>query len=191
MRVIGGMAGGRRLAAPRGMSTRPTADRVKEALFNILAGVIEPFDTCPVLDVFAGTGNLGIEALSRGAPCAVFVDNSREAAAVIAKNLHCTGFSQKGRIIARDYRAAFTALAATGQTFRLVFLDPPYRKELLETCLAEFAAAGLLHEGGVLVAEHSSRDVLAEQFATLHQWDKRVYGDTALTFFTLPLKGRP
>lgn len=185
MRVISGTAGGRKLAAPRGMGTRPTADRVKEALFNILAGIIEPYDSCSVLDVFAGTGNLGIEALSRGARWAVFIDNNREAADVVAKNLQTTGFSRKAQIIVRDYHAALSMLAAAGNKFQLVFLDPPYRKELLETCLAQCAATALLQDGGVLVAEHSARDVLAEQFGALHQWDKRVYGDTALTFFTL------
>jgi 16S rRNA (guanine966-N2)-methyltransferase len=191
MRVIGGTAGGRRLATPRGMATRPTADRVKEALFNILNGAIEQIETCTVLDVFAGTGNLGIEALSRGVRHAVFIDSSRDAARLIARNLQTTGFTNRAQVVARDYRAAFTLLAAAGRTFRLVFLDPPYGNEPLEACLTALATSTLLEEGTVLVAEHSSRDHFAETYGPLQQWDKRIYGDTALTFYTKPWKGQP
>ncbi|HOI17863.1 MAG TPA: RsmD family RNA methyltransferase, partial [Geobacteraceae bacterium] len=98
MRVIGGTARGRRLLAPRGLDTRPTSDKVKEALFSILGGMLGPLDGCSVLDIFAGTGSLGIEAMSRGADSAVFIDAGREAAAVIAKNLETTGFADRSRV---------------------------------------------------------------------------------------------
>lgn len=191
MRVIGGTARGRRLLAPRGLDTRPTSDKVKEALFSILAGMFGPLDGSSVLDVFAGTGNLGIEAMSRGAGQAVFIDAGREAAAVLAKNLDATGFSDRSTILAQDFRAAFTRLERAGQNFRLVFLDPPYGKGLLEKSLDQLAESTLLDEGAVVVAELSSREEIGSDFGSLHQCDRRVYGDTALTFFTLTRKGSP
>jgi 16S rRNA (guanine(966)-N(2))-methyltransferase RsmD len=191
MRVIGGTARGRRLLAPRGLDTRPTSDKVKEALFSILVGMLGPLDGCSVLDIFAGTGSLGIEAMSRGADHAVFIDAGREAAAVIAKNLETTGFADRSRVFAQDFHAALTRLERDGRTFRLVFLDPPYRKGLLEKCLDRLGASTLLEEDSVIVAELSSRDALDPAFGSLLQCDRRVYGDTALTFFTMTRKGSP
>lgn len=191
MRVIGGSARGRRLLAPRGLDTRPTSDKVKEALFSILAGMTGPLDGCSVLDIFAGTGSLGIEAMSRGAACAVFIDAGREAAAVLRKNLETTGFADKGRVLVQDFPAALARLERDGRTFRLVFLDPPYRKGLLDKCLVRLAQSPLLEEDAVVVAELSSRDELGAAFGPLLLCDRRVYGDTALTFFTMTRKGSP
>lgn len=191
MRVIGGTARGRRLLAPRGLDTRPTSDKVKEALFSILGGMLGPLDGCSVLDIFAGAGSLGIEAMSRGADSAVFIDAGREAAAAIAKNLETTGFADRSRVFAQDFHAALARLEREGRTFRLVFLDPPYRKGLLEKCLTRLGASTLLEEDSVVVAELSSRDELEPAFGALLQCDRRVYGDTALTFFTMTRKGSP
>jgi 16S rRNA (guanine(966)-N(2))-methyltransferase RsmD len=191
MRVIGGTARGRRLLAPRGLDTRPTSDKVKEALFSILAGMLGPLDGGAVLDVFAGTGSLGIEALSRGAGQAVFIDAGREAATVLAKNLEITGFADRSMILTQDFRAAFTRLECAGRNFQLVFLDPPYRKGLVEESLEQLAESTMLDEGAVVVAELSSREEIRSAFGSLHQCDRRVYGDTALTFFTLTRKGSP
>lgn len=191
MRVIGGTARGRRLLAPRGLDTRPTSDKVKEALFSILGGMLGPLEGCSVLDIFAGTGSLGIEAMSRGADSAVFIDAGREAAAVIAKNLETTGFADRSRVFAQDFHAALAHLERDGRTFRLTFLDPPYRKGLLEKCLEQLDASTLLEENSVVVAELSSREELKTAFGSLRQCDRRVYGDTALTFFTMTRKGSP
>jgi 16S rRNA (guanine(966)-N(2))-methyltransferase RsmD len=189
MRVIGGTARGRRLLAPRGLDTRPTSDKVKEALFSILAGLLGPLDGNSVLDVFAGTGSLGIEAMSRGAAQAVFIDAGRQAATVLAKNLDATGFSGRSMILTQDFRAAFTRLERAGRNFRLVFLDPPYGKGLLEKSLEQLAESTMLDEGAVVVAELSSREEIGSAFGSLRQCDRRVYGDTALTFFTMTRKG--
>jgi 16S rRNA (guanine(966)-N(2))-methyltransferase RsmD len=191
MRVIGGTARGRRLLAPRGLDTRPTSDKVKEALFSILAGMIGPLDGSSVLDVFAGTGSLGIEAMSRGAGQAVFIDAGRVAVTVLAKNLQTTGFADRSTILTQNFRAAFTRLESAGRNFRIVFLDPPYGKGLLEKSLEQLSESTMLDEGAVVVAEHSSREEIRSAFGPLRQCDRRVYGDTALTFFTLTRKGSP
>ncbi len=183
MRIIAGTARGRRLHAPRGLSTRPTADKVKEALFSILEGVFGPFDGCTVLDLFAGTGNLGIEALSRGAAEAVFIDSGRDAAAIIARNLESTGFRDRGRIISRDFRAALASLESAHRRFGLIFIDPPYGKGLVEKTLDLLGSSSIPEAGAIVVAEHSARDGLGAEFGRLRNIDRRSYGDTALAFF--------
>lgn len=189
MRVIGGTARGRRLLAPRGLATRPTSDKVKEALFSILHGIFGPLDNCPVLDVFAGSGNLGIEALSRGAPEVVFVESSREAAAVIARNLETTGFKENGRILTRDFRSAFASLESARRRFGIVFLDPPYQKGLVEKALVLLSESTLVDDGTVLVAEFSVREEIGNEFGRLRRIDGRSYGDTALAFFITTERG--
>lgn len=191
MRVIGGSARGRRLLAPKGMDTRPTSDRVKEALFGILTAMAGPLDGCVALDLFAGTGGLGIEALSRGAERAVFVDSGREAAAVIAGNLESTRFREQGRVIRSDFRSALTVLESEKAEFGLIFIDPPYRKGLMEACLLRLAESPIVAEGAIIVAEHSSREETLPQYGTLRRFEVRVYGDTALSFFIKTEKGSP
>lgn len=189
MRVIGGSSRGRRLQTPRGLSIRPTSDKVKESLFNILGGMLGQLDGCTVLDIFAGTGNLGIEALSRGAKSAVFIDNSRESATIIAKNLSCTGFTDKSRVILKDFCQALGMLESAGDVFQLIFCDPPYQKGLTERCLKQLGKSSIFDKQTVIVAEFSSREDIAECHGCLQQIDKRVYGDTALAFFTTTQKG--
>lgn len=180
-RVIAGAAGGRRIRALPGRETRPTADRVKEALFNILG---ERVDGSRVLDLFAGTGNLGIEALSRGAVRAVFVDRDARSARLIRENLAGLGFAGRGEVLAHDAQSALARLSAAGEAFDLIFLDPPYGQGLLPPLLAALAATGVLAPGGVVVAEHSRRDTLPEAAGPLIMSDRRRYGDTMLSFFS-------
>ncbi len=189
MRVIGGAARGRRLYSPRGLSVRPTSDKVKESLFSILAGTLGPLDGCAILDIFAGTGNLGIEALSRGAESAVFIDSSRNSTAIISKNLSLTGFTDRSRVILKDFSQALGILESEGGVFQLVFLDPPYQKGLIEKCLDLLQKSTIIDEETVVVAEFSSREDIADCHGRLRQTDKRVYGDTALAFFTTTRKG--
>lgn len=189
MRIIGGTARGRRLHTPRGLSVRPTSDRVKEALFNILAGMLGDLDECAVLDIFAGTGNLGLEALSRGARNAVFIDSSRTSTGIITKNLSLTGFSDRSRVIPRDFNVALTLLESEGGVFQLVFLDPPYRKELVGKCLERLEQSSCIEEGTVIVAEYASSEDISVPEGRLQKIDKRVYGDTALAFFITTRKG--
>jgi len=189
MRIVGGSAGGRKLLTPRGLDIRPTSDKVKESLFSILAGMLGSLDGCAALDIFAGTGNLGIEALSRGAGSAVFIDSGREALSIIAKNLELTGLGDKGQVISRDFRSALSVLESRPERFGLVFIDPPYQKGLLQICLARLGESPVLDDDAVVVAEHSSRESLGSEYGTLQRCDSRVYGDTALAFFIKIKKG--
>ena len=180
MRVIAGEAKGRRLKAPKGRELRPTADRVKEALFNIL-----PHDLSgrKVLDLFAGTGSLSVEALSRGAEEAVLVDVSKDAAQVIEENLRLLKFTAKSRVLTAPVFKSVRMLARRKERFDLIFLDPPYDKELVGETLKAVAAEGLLAQSGVAVAEHSVREKVQERYGALVLTDRRRYGDTQLSFF--------
>jgi 16S rRNA (guanine(966)-N(2))-methyltransferase RsmD len=183
MRIISGTAGGRRLRTPKDRRIRPTSDRVKEALFNILAVLLGSFSGVRVLDVFAGTGNLGIEALSRGAAEALFIDDSRESALLVQENLDLTGLAGRGRVLQKEALVALKLLEKKGERFGLVFLDPPYREGLSTAVLAFLAGSGLIAAGSVVVAETDAREELAEAFGPLRRFDERRYGDTALAFF--------
>jgi 16S rRNA (guanine(966)-N(2))-methyltransferase RsmD len=191
LRIISGSAKGRKLFSPGGGRIRPTSDRVKEALFSIISGLLESFSGCSVLDIFAGTGNLGIEALSRGASRAVFIDSHRDSAALVRKNLELTGFLDRSRVICRDALAALKALEDSGESFRLVFIDPPYYGGLLEKVLEFLSASRLLEDGSLVIAEHSARETIREEFGPLREFDRRTYGDTVLAFYTMQWRGKP
>lgn len=172
MRVVAGVYGGRRLVAPPGDATRPTSDRVREALFSVLGRSI---DGVRVLDLFAGSGALGIEALSRGAAAAVFVDRAPAAITAIRANLDALGIDAAvHRISARN---ALRAAAARGEAYDLVFLDPPYRHAAeLGHELSE-ALPAVLAPGARVVSESDRRDPLA---ITIPLSDERRYGDTVI-----------
>ncbi|BCV20999.1 16S rRNA (guanine(966)-N(2))-methyltransferase RsmD [Moorella sp. Hama-1] len=177
LRIIAGAARGRRLVTPRGRTTRPTSDRVREALFNII-GTLVPDSL--FLDLFAGSGAVGLEALSRGARRAVFVENNRQALACLAANMRATGFAARGRIIALEARRALATLAGEGESFDLVFCDPPYRQDWGEAILP--AVIPLLAPGGLVVLETASSEV-GPAIPGLEITTTRVYGDTALNFY--------
>ena len=189
MRIIAGTAKGRRLISPMGSRIRPTSDKVKEALFNILNGITGSLSGFTVLDIFAGTGNLGIEALSRGAAEAVFIDNHRDSIALVKKNLDLTGFSDRGRVVLREAVAALKILEETNNPFQLIFLDPPYHQEMLERVLQHLASSRLVDENTLVVAEFSPKEKLETSFGSLREFDRRIYGDTALAFFTIQIGG--
>jgi len=180
LRVIGGSARGRILRSPKGTKIRPTADRVKEALFNVLAGRIKD---AVVLDLFAGTGALGIEALSRGAARAVFVDRSRDSISLIRHNLALTGLLPCAELYREDAGVALSLFQRQGRSFDLIFLDPPYGEGIALSVLGKLAQSGVLSPGGLVAVEHSPRDSLTEQIANLQLWRQRRYGDTVLTFY--------
>ena len=179
MRIIGGSARGRRLFAPPGENTRPTADRVREALFNILAARL---DGARVLDLFGGSGALALEALSRGAAWAVIGDKNPGAVNVIRRNALSVlgeGEMPRAKIVCRDYRALLASLA---EPFDLVFLDPPYRmQEAYGNAMAQMQQRNLLAPEARIVAEMAAgaRVPLPSGFCTL---DERKYGDTKLVF---------
>ena len=180
LRVISGQAGGLRLQSVPGRSTRPTADRVKEAMFSIIGPY---FSGERVLDLFAGTGALGIEALSRGAGRAVFVDRDPRCAAVIRRNLEHTGLSGRAEVIRGDVRRAVEILSRREETFELIFLDPPYDRTDCDELLADLSARGLVSPGAVAVVEHRAGADYEDRFAGYTLRRRAVYGDTALSIY--------
>jgi 16S rRNA (guanine966-N2)-methyltransferase len=182
VRVIGGRLGGRRLVAPEGDGTRPTSDRVREAIFNILG---PPPDGARVLDLFAGAGALGIEALSRGAGFALFVDQARSARRCVEQNLATLGLSAAARVVAGDARRVLADLGrTTTAAFDWAFVDPPYASDLAATALAALGASdALLGAGAVVVVEHDRRTALDPSYGALALDDQRRYGDTAVSFY--------
>lgn len=147
MRVISGLARGRKLKEPQGMDTRPTTDKVKESLFNIIQFELEGRR---VLDLFAGTGQLGLEALSRGAEHCTFVDQRREAAALVKENIRLCRFEDRTRVAQEE---AQWFLRSCGERFDVIFLDPPYKTDLLNQCIEKIAAFDILREHGIIVCE--------------------------------------
>ncbi len=189
MRVIGGSAKGRRLAAPRGRDTRPTTDRVREAVFNILGDAVRD---AAVLDLFAGSGALGIEALSRGARSAVFSETGPEALRCLRRNLEDLGFESQSSVIKADSLVYLRKMASESGSFDLIFADPPYTMDTVfyRSLLDMLAGKGILEPRGRLVLEHPAR---GGELATPPEWIQvvhRRYGDTAVTIFT-PAAGGP
>jgi len=181
MRVISGKSKGRRLIAPKGRAVRPTADRIKESLFNILS---RDFTGMRVLELFAGTGNVSIEALSRGAASALLVDASERSGRIIRENLRRLDLSDRAQLWVMPVDRALRSLAKQGQTFDLVFLDPPYDQNLVGRSLEMLGSLNPLLPGAIVVAEHSVREPVKSSYASLSLNDQRRYGDTLLSFFT-------
>ncbi len=184
MRVISGAAKGRSLVPPHDRRVRPTSDRIKEALFSIIGSLCGDIAGFSILDIFAGTGSLGIEALSRGAGQAVFIDNQRSSAALIKSNLESTGFAKLSEVLIIDATAALVQMASQGRIFDLVFADPPYNKGIALNFLRQLASLSVLADGSIVVIETSSRENLPQSEGYLQQIDRRIYGDTALAFYS-------
>lgn len=181
MRVISGSARGKKLLSLEGPATRPTTDRVKESMFNIVMPYIRG---AKVLDLFAGSGALGIEALSRGSAHCTFVENARDAAEIIRKNLEGTKLSDNGKLVEGD---VLTFLDKTKESFSLIFLDPPYDGGFYEPVLEKIAKRGLLDGDGVLVLEKRA-DAQIVVPDTIEVEKERKYGHT--TVCILKMKGR-
>jgi 16S rRNA (guanine966-N2)-methyltransferase len=182
MRIVGGKLKGRSLAAPSGQATRPTSDRVREAIFNILAHGIEHFaiGDARVLDLFAGTGALGLEALSRGARFCQFVDYDAEARGLIRRNADDLGLIGQCKIWRRD--ATRLGRATPQPPFDLVFADPPYGKGLGEKALSSLLEGGWLVPQAIVVLEEASSAEIAQP-AELSVIHRRLYGDTQVVFY--------
>jgi 16S rRNA (guanine966-N2)-methyltransferase len=180
MRVVGGRLRGRNLAAPASQAIRPTADRLRETLFNILAHAYgDPISGARVLDLFAGTGALGIEAASRGAAFVLFVDDGAEARALIRQNVEALGLGGVTRIFRRD--AAKLGAAHPLEPFSLVFLDPPYGKGLAEQALASAREGGWLTTGALLVVEEAITSKVQPPRG-LEELERREQGESELIF---------
>ena len=177
MRVITGKARGVQLKTPDGMLTRPTADRVKEALFSIIN-----FDIpgATVLDLFGGTGQLGIEAISRGAASAVFVDSREESCKIIRENLRRTRLEDQGRVVRSDY---LDYLRRTKEKFNIILLDPPYAEVFLENALNCITEIDILQTGGIIVTERPVGKELSLEFSGFTRSKDYKYGHTVLAMY--------
>ena len=177
MRVITGKARGVQLKTPEGMQTRPTADRVKEALFSIIQFELPG---ARVLDLFGGTGQLGIEALSRGAQAAVFVDAREDACKIIRENLRRTKFEKEGTVVRSDY---MDYLKRCREKFQIILLDPPYAEVFLENSLKMITEIDILQSGGIIVAERPVGKELPWDFPGYTRSRDYKYGKTLLTLY--------
>ena len=185
MRIISGTSRGRKLVTPRHQSLRPTSDRVKESIFDILQDDVQDK---VVLDLFAGTGNLGIEALSRGARRALFVERGRQALRLIQRNLAQVGLEGRSEILPKDANRAIGILNQRGECFDLILMDPPYERGLIQSTLIKLNFNPIYHKNSILVVEHNRREPLPH---VLGGWDlvrQRRIGDTLISILT-PQRG--
>jgi 16S rRNA (guanine966-N2)-methyltransferase len=190
MRIISGTSKGRRLAPLRGHSIRPTSDRIKESIFNILGTEVEGK---VVLDLFAGTGNLGIEALSRGARQTIFVERAREALRTIQRNLLQCGFSEQAEVIPKEVNRTIGLLEARSASFDLILMDPPYEEGWVERTLLKLNCHNIYHEGSILVIEHSRREPLPQKTGNWTLLKQKRIGDTMISILQAgqnPLGGK-
>lgn len=176
MRIVSGAAHGKTLLAPKGMNTRPTTERVREAIFSALTPYIEG---AKVLDAFAGSGALGLEAISRGAAAAVFIEKDRRALEALRKNIFACGFAAPARVLAGDTPQLLKTLAG----FDIVLLDPPYNRGLIAKIEPQLLAAGFLNEGALVMLETASKQPELFCDARWQLYKSRVYGDTAVYYY--------
>jgi 16S rRNA (guanine(966)-N(2))-methyltransferase RsmD len=182
MRVIAGASRGRRLALFEGHDVRPTPDRVREALFSILQSKLGSFSNLIVLDLFAGSGALAIEALSRGATSACLVDKAPASGKIIRENLDRCQLSDKAKVIIGN--ALQTLPQLSSGSFDLIFLDPPYGLGLAEQALARIDSLGLLNEDGIICVETGTKESLPKSIGQLQRMDQRRYGSIMINFYS-------
>ena len=180
MRVISGECKGRPLKAVPGSGTRPTTDKVKEAIFNIIGPY---FESGTGLDLFAGSGGLGIEALSRGLEKVIFVDKDFKAMQTVKSNLDSCGYTEKSEVYRNEAGRALKAVIKRELKFHYIFLDPPYKKQKLQELLEEIEENDLLIESGYVVCEHSSDIVLPKDIGRLRTIRKESYGIIGITIY--------
>lgn len=181
MRVIAGEFKGRKLTGLNGKQIRPTSDRIREALFNILA---QKIDNAVVLDLFAGTGALGIEALSRGAAKSYFIDKSMESVQIINKNIELLGIKERVEVLKND---AYTILSSRDfflkQKFDLIFVDPPYNRGFIPGIFENIDLFSIMNDESTIIVEHSLKENNLEKVSGIDLYDKRTYGKTLISFF--------
>jgi len=181
MRITGGQAKGRILAPLKGMNIRPTADQIRETIFNIVG---QDLWGLKALDLFAGTGSLGLEALSRGAQRVIFIDKSRQAVNLVKRNLAICGFESSGSVIRRDLRKGIPwEHPLMKEAIDLVFLDPPYGKKAIPPMVAKLSTKDVLSPGSLAVAESGKKEKLPLSLGKFQMIDTRVYGDTRISLY--------
>lgn len=182
MRIIGGTLKGRRLATVRGDAIRPTSDRLRETLFNIIASRVPGSS---LLDLCAGTGAIGIEALSRGAAEVTFVDVSKRAIALIRSNLELCRIESEVRLLNRKATTAISSFASAGRQFDLVYLDLPYESAIHDSVLIALAGENILAPAAIVIIEHQRRKTLKPRYLSLQRFRQVRQGDSLLSFYTL------
>lgn len=181
MRITGGQARGRLLASPRGQKIRPTADHIREAIFNIIG---QDLSGLKVLDLFAGTGSFGLEALSRGALSVLFIDNSRESTTLTRKNLMICGYVDAGIVLRRELKKGLPAdHPHLKKGVDLVFIDPPYEKGSVPPLLRQLSTGDLLSRGSRVITESRKTEKLPAAVGNLRMTDTRSYGDTRISVY--------
>ncbi|WP_044896140.1 16S rRNA (guanine(966)-N(2))-methyltransferase RsmD [Bacillus alveayuensis] len=186
MRVVSGTCKGRVLKSVPGMTTRPTTDKVKEAIFNMIGPY---FQGGTALDLFAGSGGLGIEALSRGMDRCIFIDKDKKAIQTIQTNLLSCNLKERAELFRTDAERALRAIVKRGLTFDLILLDPPYKQQILETILSFIEHHHLLNQEGAIVCEHRHDVHLPKEVGILHLKKQEIYGHTAVTIYRTDLNG--
>jgi 16S rRNA (guanine966-N2)-methyltransferase len=181
LRIISGNRRGKKLYAFEGRGIRPTADRVREAIFNILSAHVKG---AVVLDLFAGTGAFGLEALSRGACSAILIDHHPDAIRLLNKNVDACGMTKETRVIKWDISRDLNCLRGLHPRFELVFMDPPYNRNLVQAALLHLHASGALRSGARIVVEHSLQESLTRELDGFRMMDQRKYGKSLVSFFT-------
>ncbi len=181
MRISAGEHRGRRLQGVKGTKTRPTSDILRQALFNVLGSRIHG---ARVLDLFAGTGAVGLDALSRGAARATFVERDRKALASLRANLAALNLLAQAGVLAGDVLQALTRLRASGETFDCIFVDPPYTGDLAVRCIEILADGALLSDNGALLVQAFHKTLLPERVGVLRRTWGRRYGESRLTFYS-------
>lgn len=180
MRIITGAFKGRHLEMPENKNIRPTTEKVKEAIFSIIAANLED---AVCVDLFAGTGNLGLEALSRGAEKCFFGDNSKDSLALIKRNVEMCRAQEWSVIIPGDFVKVLKRIYEKGEKIDIFFLDPPYKKDLYEKCFELIREYDLLAEEGIIIAEHNVCDVLANELSGFERIKEKTYGTVAISIY--------
>lgn len=183
MRIIAGKYKGRRLKTPKDLNIRPTSDRVKESVFSIIRNSVV---NATFLDLCSGTGNIGIEAFSRGAKQVTFLERNPVSLKLIKQNLHVCGIEisePQIKVIAKDAYKGIQTLHSQLETFELIYFDPPYDADMYNQCLTQISETKLLNEAGILLVEHHKKTVLPTEIALLSHDEQRQYGDTCVSLY--------
>lgn len=182
MRVISGKARGLKLNTPKNEDVRPTTDRVKESLFNIINGYIIDGE---ILDLFAGTGSLGIECLSRGASKCVFVDLNKSSIDIVKSNINKARVEANSEVMNMDFKSAIEKVKNNSYKFDVIFMDPPYYKDMFIDALKKIEQSNILKEDGIIVVEHDTKHEFPENVGKLCKNRNKKYGNTTLTFYSM------
>jgi 16S rRNA (guanine(966)-N(2))-methyltransferase RsmD len=183
MRIITGTAKGRRIEAPEGLNTRPTSDRVKESLFNILTN-LRSLNGTIILDLYAGSGNLGLECLSRGSHYCTFIEKDKKTFKILRENIETLKLINESESYNEDAFIALNILSKRGKKYDLIFLDPPYSKGLVETSIEKILGFDLLCSNGIIICEYDEHDNIPEQISNLKVFRTEKYGRTMISFWT-------